>query len=120
MVVFLVDARAGLTAADETIAERLRRSGKPVLTAVNKAEGMESQLASAEFQSLGFEHCESISAAHGQRIRSLVSVALETRELVKCYGSTRALDGLNLRIPQGSLFGLVGHNRREAIHKITR
>ena len=39
-----------------------------------------------------------------------MKVALETKGLVKQYGARRALDGLDLSVPAGSLFGLVGHN----------
>ncbi len=76
-VVFLVDARAGPTAADEAIAEQLRRLAKPVVLAVNKAEGLEHNLACAEFHTLGFAHSEAISAAHGHRIASLLDRALD-------------------------------------------
>jgi GTP-binding protein len=76
VVVFLVDARSGLTAADEFIATHLRRLARPVLVAVNKAEGVEPHLACAEFQVLGFEHTVAVSAAHGQRVGSLLDQAL--------------------------------------------
>ena len=52
-VVFIVDARDGLTAADETIAAGLRRSGKPVTLAVNKTEGLDYDSISGDFFSLG-------------------------------------------------------------------
>src|SRR5690606_9979441 len=48
-IVFVVDHKDGLTAEDERIAARLRRSGKPVTIAVNKAEGIASDLAEADF-----------------------------------------------------------------------
>jgi predicted GTPase len=40
VVIFVVDGRSGVTALDKEIANRLRKSGRPVLVAVNKAEGM--------------------------------------------------------------------------------
>ena len=52
-VVFVVDHQSGLTAEDLRIAERLRRSGKPVVLVVNKAEGVEDEIAEAEFHRLG-------------------------------------------------------------------
>ena len=52
-VVLVVDHKSGLTAEDIAIAERLRRESKPVVIAVNKAEGVPGELAEAEFHSLG-------------------------------------------------------------------
>src|SRR5213075_430438 len=60
-----VDARAGLTPADRDIATRLRRH-KHVWLAVNKAEGMQSDSAEAEFHELGIGAPAAISAAHGE------------------------------------------------------
>ena len=52
-VILVVDHRDGITAEDERIAERLRRSGKRVTVAVNKAEGVDSAVAVADFFRLG-------------------------------------------------------------------
>lgn len=76
VVVFLVDARDGLTAADELVAGRLRRTGKPVVLAVNKAERMSPAVAAAEFHALGLGEPLAISAAHGQGVGLLVERAL--------------------------------------------
>src|ERR1700716_511134 len=51
-VVFLCDARAGLTPQDHYVVRELRRSGKPVTLVLNKAEGLDSDLVSADFHSL--------------------------------------------------------------------
>ncbi len=51
-IIFLVDGRAGLTGEDRTIAEVLRRAGRPVLLAVNKSEGLAPERATAEFHEL--------------------------------------------------------------------
>jgi GTP-binding protein len=53
VVIFLVDGRAGLTPQDRTIAELLRRSGRPVVLAANKSEGLSAERAAAEFYELG-------------------------------------------------------------------
>lgn len=76
MLLFIVDGRAGLTAQDKTIAERLRRSGRPLLLVVNKAEGMERALVGAEFYELACGEPLVISAAHGEGVRELVEEAL--------------------------------------------
>ncbi|VCU70243.1 GTPase Der [Pigmentiphaga humi] len=75
-VVFLTDGRAGLTGHDREIAERLRRSGRKVLLAVNKVEGMSRTTASAEFYELGLGEPHAISAAHGDGVVDLIEVAL--------------------------------------------
>jgi GTP-binding protein len=76
MLIFVVDGRAGLTAQDKTIAERLRRTGRPLLLAVNKAEGMERAMVGAEFHELACGEPLVISAAHGDGVRELVEEAL--------------------------------------------
>ncbi|HHQ43191.1 MAG TPA: ribosome biogenesis GTPase Der [Chromatiales bacterium] len=76
VVVLLVDARDGLTAGDELIAERLRRTGKPVVVAVNKAERLSPAVAAAEFHALGLGEPVAISAAHGQGVGVLLERAL--------------------------------------------
>ena len=65
LICFVVDGREGLTALDETIAERLRQSGKPVLLVVNKIdhEGLEERV--SEFDPMGFDTPVPISAEHG-------------------------------------------------------
>jgi GTPase len=75
-VVLVVDHRDGATAEDERIAERLRRSGKRVTVAVNKAEGVDRALAEAEFFRLGFGDPFPIAALHGQGVHSLIARVL--------------------------------------------
>jgi len=79
-VLFVVDARAGLSAQDHDIARFLRTSGKRVVLAVNKAEGMSDSPALAEFHELGLGPPHPVSASHGQGVRSLVDAALEGHE----------------------------------------
>jgi GTP-binding protein len=75
-VVFLVDARAGLTPGDRQIAGKLRRLRAPVYLAVNKAEGMQPDTAVAEFHELGLGNPAAISGAHGEGVRELMDLAL--------------------------------------------
>jgi len=65
VVVFLVDARQGVTAEDAEIAAKLRQSRKPVLVAVNKADNEERRLDAVEFYKLGLGEVAPISALHG-------------------------------------------------------
>jgi len=64
VILFMVDARSGLTAADEEIGEVLRRSRKPVIIAANKAENEERRLNAVEFYRLGLGDPIAISAHH--------------------------------------------------------
>jgi GTP-binding protein len=77
VIVFLVDGRQGLTPQDKVIADRLRRSDRPVYLAVNKTEGMNRGIASAEFHELGLGDPLSISSAHGEGVRDLVNLAMQ-------------------------------------------
>lgn len=81
VVIFVVDARAGLSAQDHDIANYLRRLGKPCVLVANKAEGMQEGAQLAEFYELGLGEVHPVSAAHGQGIRSLVELALEPLNL---------------------------------------
>ena len=76
VVIFLVDAREGLAAQDRTIADLLRRSGRPVLLAVNKSEGLAPERAAADFHELGLGTPLAISSAHGDNVSDLVELAL--------------------------------------------
>lgn len=76
-VIFVVDAREGLSAQDHDIAKYLRRLGKTCLLVANKAEGMQSGPQLSEFYELGLGEVLPVSAAHGQGIRSMLELALE-------------------------------------------
>lgn len=76
VVIFLVDARAGVNAHDHEIAQLLRRSGQNVFLAVNKAEGMRYGSATAEFHELGLGEPHPISASHGDGVAELIELAL--------------------------------------------
>jgi GTP-binding protein len=81
VVVFVVDARAGVSAQDHDIANYLRRLGKPCVLVGNKAEGMLEGVQLGEFYELGLGTIYPVSAAHGQGIRGLVELALEPLQL---------------------------------------
>jgi GTP-binding protein len=75
-VIFLTDGREGLTSEDRTIADLLRRTGRPIVLAVNKTEGLEAERAIAEFHELALGAPIAISSAHGENVRALVDAAL--------------------------------------------
>jgi len=72
VVVFLVDARQGLAESDRTIADLLRRAGRPVVVAANKSEGLAPEHAASEFYELGLGEPVAISSAHGERVGELI------------------------------------------------
>src|SRR3954463_13051521 len=76
VVIFVVDARGGISAQDHDIAKYLRKLGKPTVLAANKAEGMTEGVQLSEFYELGLGEVHPVSAAHGQGMRSLVDAAL--------------------------------------------
>ena len=76
VVLFVVDARAGVSAQDHDIAKYLRRLGKPCLLVANKAEAVREGMPLVEFFELGLGDVHPVSAAHGQGIRALVELAL--------------------------------------------
>jgi len=76
ILLFVVDGRAGLTVQDKNIGERLRRTGRPLLLVVNKAEGMDRSLAGTEFHELACGEPLVISAAHGDGVKEMLEEAL--------------------------------------------
>ena len=92
VVIFVVDARAGLSAQDHDIAKYLRRLGKPTVLAANKAEGMQAGAQLSEFYELGLGEVYPISASHGQGIRGLVELALEPLHLPEPDDSAAEVD----------------------------
>lgn len=76
VVVFVLDARAGLSGQDHEIGKYLRRLGKPTMLVANKAEGMKDGTNLTEFYELGLGEVIAVSAAHGQGVRDLVDTAL--------------------------------------------
>jgi len=84
-ILFIVDARAGLTPKDESIATTLRKTGKPLTLIANKTEGG-GKSGAAEFFKLGFGEPASISAEHGEGVPELLRSLLgefATEEIVE-------------------------------------
>ena len=72
LVLFVVDARAGITPADQHFADWLRRQGRPVLLVANKAEGRAGSDAALEAYSLGLGEPLAVSAEHGEGLADLM------------------------------------------------
>jgi GTPase len=78
VIVWVVDASSGLTAADQEVADELRQSSKPVMLVANKADNQRRQLdAIAEFAPLGFGESIQISALHGEGTGDLLDAIVE-------------------------------------------
>ena len=77
-VIYLVDAQAGLTAGDAELATRLRQSNKPLFLAVNKIDGLDPDIAVAEFYQFGIEHLYPISASHRRGTQQLLEAVLDS------------------------------------------
>ncbi|MFT4937037.1 MAG: GTP-binding protein [Paraglaciecola sp.] len=76
VVLFLVDARSGMTPADQGIAEHLRKQDKPVYVVANKVDGIDGDSESADFYALGLGEINQIAATHGRGISQLLENAL--------------------------------------------
>ncbi len=78
--IVMVDARAGLTAADQHVAELARKNARRTFLVVNKAEGLDPAIAAGEFHALGLGDPLPISAAHGDYVHALMETVLEDFE----------------------------------------
>jgi GTP-binding protein len=76
VVLFLVDARAGLTASDQMIGEHLRKRNKRSYLVVNKIDNIDPDIARAEFAPMGMGEALPIAGAHGRGITQLLETAL--------------------------------------------
>lgn len=76
VIIYLVDGRQGITPQDMEIANRLRRVDRTVLLTVNKTEGMQKAIVSADFYELGLGDPLSISSSHGEGVKDIVELAL--------------------------------------------
>lgn len=77
VILFLVDAKEGLTAADEVIANQIRRKGKPVFLLVNKVDGLNPDSVKGDFYQLGLGEPRVIAASHGRGVSSMVESIYE-------------------------------------------
>ena len=76
-IILVVNVQEGVVPLDREVAQRLRKSGKPVLVAVNKVDTSRAEKGMDEFARLGFEKIFPVSAIHGEGIESLMTAAAE-------------------------------------------
>jgi GTPase len=98
VVIFVLDARDGLSAQDHDIANYLRKLGKPCVLVANKAEGMKAGAQLSEFYELGLGEVLPVSAAHGQGVRGMVEEALERLHLPEEEEEEEAADDTVIRL----------------------
>ena len=72
IIAFMVDAREGILAGDNMIVEHVRKINKPVVLIANKIDGIDADLACAEFYGLGLGEIHQIAASHGMGVTSLL------------------------------------------------
>lgn len=96
--IIMVDGRSGLTAADEHVAELARRHAKKTWLVVNKAEGLDADVANSEFHALGLGEPVAVSAAHGDRIGALMDDVLSSFASPEAGSDDVADDDRELRI----------------------
>ncbi|MGE4545918.1 MAG: ribosome biogenesis GTPase Der [Pedobacter sp.] len=77
VILFVVDAKEGLTPSDHEVADMLRRCGKPVLYVVNKVDGTSQETAATEFYALGVEELHTVSAEHGRGMDGLIDAVIK-------------------------------------------
>ncbi len=77
VIVFVVDAAAGQTPADQEVAQTLRRAQAPVIMAINKADNEKLELQGHEFLRLGWEDWHAVSALHGRGTGDLLDAIVE-------------------------------------------
>lgn len=97
-VLFLVDAREGLTPSDFFVAQTLRKLGKDVVLVANKAEGLDSATAASDFYQLGLGEPQPISSAHGDGVRALMERVLAEFESAPSLAPDGAPVGDDIRV----------------------
>jgi GTPase len=93
VVLFVIDARAGVTPTDKQFAERIRRKGKPVILVANKAESRAADAGLLEAFELGFGKPLAISAEHGEGLDQIYDALLPYRDDVEDDGGEDRADG---------------------------
>lgn len=113
-IIFMVDAATGITDLDESMADMLRRSTKPVFLTVNKVDNNERMLEANEFYSLGFEHIFFIAAASGSGTGELLD-AITERITDDSSEETKALEGL----PKFAIIGQPNTGKSSLLNALT-
>ena len=108
VIILVVNVQEGVVPLDREAAQRLRRSGKPVLVAVNKVDTDRAAPGATEFAELGFEKIFPVTAIHGEGIEELMNVAVallpaEPNVESASAAETEAQDDRSAKRPRGPL-----------------
>ncbi|MGH7374973.1 MAG: ribosome biogenesis GTPase Der [Candidatus Rokuibacteriota bacterium] len=121
LIVFVVDGRAGITGLDEEIAGILRKSGRPVLLAVNKVEAAGQDAPLGDAYRLGFAPVLTLSAEHGRGVAELLEAC---RERAPAVAPEAATEGTRVAIigrpnvGKSSLVNAVLGHERVLVHEL--
>ncbi len=96
LVVLVLDARDGLTGTDQRIADRLRRSGKPIVVAANKVDGLNEATATVEFHALGLGEPIPIAAIHRRGVARLGAILAGMLPQDEAGAPVRRGDGIRI------------------------
>ena len=77
VILFVVDAAAGLAPLDHEVADRLRRASKPTILVINKADNPRREQEGAEFYALGMDPAITVSAQHGRNTGDLADMVVD-------------------------------------------
>jgi GTP-binding protein len=91
VIIFVVNVQEGIVPLDREASVRLRRSGKPILLAVNKVDTDRAESGASEFAELGFEQIFPVSAIHGEGIEALMDAAVKLLPEAKVSDQLSAL-----------------------------
>jgi GTP-binding protein len=97
-VLFMVDAREGLNAADQSLARHLRQRNKSFYLVVNKIDGIDATLAVSDFYSLGLEHMFTIAASHGRGVQGMIEEVLSHFPLPESEPEDEAWGGIRVAV----------------------
>ena len=107
IVLFLVDARAGLTAADEMIADHLRRKNKTYHLVLNKTDNIDADQAEADFAVLGLAGAFHIAAVHGRGVKGMIEGVLEEVQELEAAEEDEEFEAETIKA-RGIKIGIVG------------
>lgn len=114
IIFFMVDGRAGCLADDQALAEKIRLQQKPIHLVVNKTDGLDPQIAMADFFSLGLGDPIPIAASHGRGIQPLIEKGLgslqqeEQDPLEERLQNEEVEESSSRSVPAGIKVALVG------------
>jgi len=125
VIIFVVNVQEGVVPLDREAAVRLRRSGKPILVAINKVDTDRADSGASEFAELGFEKTFSVSAIHGEGIEPLMGAALKllpesVAESVNAASESSSLSPLSSTLLKLAIVGRPNVGKSSIINAFTQ